>query len=89
MRHIEPIYPPSRHILPQACDDCGGDVHCDKGFADLNAKRGTFLCFSCGCLYGWSAPKRWASMTEEHWKNMARCSDPIPQPAPGLGLAFP
>lgn len=65
---IEPIYPPSRHVLPKACADCGDDVHCDKGFAIPDDKPGTFLCFACGCLYGWSAPKRWEAMMVEYWK---------------------
>lgn len=65
---IEPIYPPSLHILPKACADCGNDVRCDKGFAIPDAKPGTYLCFTCGSLYGWSAPKRWESMIADHWK---------------------
>lgn len=65
---IEPIYPPSLHVLPKACDDCGGDVRCNKGFAILDAKPGTYLCFACGSLYGWSAPKRWEAMIADYWE---------------------
>lgn len=64
---IEPIYPPSRHVLHKACADCGNDVRCDKGFAILDAKPGTYLCFACGSL-DHAAAKRWESMIADHWK---------------------
>lgn len=64
---IEPIYPPSRHVMFKACADCGGDVRCDKGFALLDAKPGTYLCFACGSLDS-AAAKRWESVTADYWK---------------------
>lgn len=65
---IEPIYPPSLHVLPNACDSCGGDVRCDKGFAVLSAKPGTYLCSVCTGICGWSPLKRWVAMREDYWK---------------------
>lgn len=65
--HFEPIYPPSLHVLPKACADCGGDVRCDKGFAIMDAKPRTYLCFTCGSL-DHAAAKRWEAMVADYWK---------------------
>lgn len=64
---IEPIYPPSLHVLRKACADCGKDVRCDKGFAILDAKPGTYLCFACGSM-DHAAAKRWELMVTDYWK---------------------
>lgn len=47
-RNLQPIYPRSRHLLPEACTSCGGDVRCDSGFADLNGTPfRAFFCPTC------------------------------------------
>lgn len=65
---IEPIYPPSLHVLPKACDDCGEDVRCDNGFAILNAKPGTYLCSACANAADWTHAKRSEAMLADYWK---------------------
>lgn len=44
--NLQPIYPISQHVMPQACTSCGGDVSCENGFADLDGER--YKAYNCG-----------------------------------------